>query len=351
MSRWPYFVAIALLLTGCSSAVDGKAFREGAAPAATTGGGEAKYPKYDPPADGSGFSAQVLDQPLALPVKQGEEGCDWLDSIKPDLQPLGLVSTKGTLSGCQFVFPGNKGAQVHAYSPYSWITQDSPVMEPVEIAGIKGRLYAFDPEPATFCSVNMDVRAYASIAVDAYDVDNDEGGVRAEHCELAKKVAEVVLKKFVPLAGGKPAPSTVQEPPAEALKNADICEVVKFTHANYAGVNAGREGAQKGESPVGPTCTHEVPYAKAVGMYTTGTGGLEAVPPKQGADVRDGKFGLLKARYEQTEETCAVSVQLPNGQVVQVDFIGKKKEAMKRTCVSAQLILAVSMVALIEGDA
>ncbi|MFD6068477.1 DUF3558 domain-containing protein [Amycolatopsis lurida] len=346
MSRWPVFVAVALLLTGCSSAIDGKAFREGSAPGAS----DTKFPRYTPPADGSGFSDQVLDQPLALPVEQGEEGCDWLESIKPDLQPLGLVSTKGTLSGCQFVFPNNKGAQVHAYSPYSWITQDSPVMEPVEIAGIKGRTYAFDPEPATFCSVNMDVRAYASIAVDAYDVDNDEGGTRAEHCELAKKVAEVVLKKFVPLAGGTPAPSTVQEPPAEALKNADICEVVKFTHANYAGVNAGREGAQKGEGPLGPTCTHEVPYAKAVGMYTNGTGGLEAVPPKAGAEVRNGQFGTLKARFEQTAEACALSVQLSNGQVVQVDFVGKKKEAMPRTCVSAQLILSVSMLALITGD-
>ncbi|ANN15162.1 hypothetical protein SD37_05475 [Amycolatopsis orientalis] len=346
MSRWPYFVAIALLLTGCSSAIDGTAFREGSAPGAS----ETKYPKYKPPADGSGFSDQVLDQPLALPSRQGEEGCTWLDSIKPDLQPLGLISTKGVLSGCQFVFPNNKGAQVHAYSPYSWITQDSAVMEPVEIAGIKGRTYAFDPEPATFCSVNMDVRAYASIAVDAYDVDSDEAGSRAEHCELAKKVAEVVLKKFVPLAGGKPAPGTVQEPPAEALEDADICEVVKFTHTNYAGINAGREGAQKGESPLGPTCTHEVAYAKAVGMYTTGMGGLEAVPPKQGAEVRNGMFGTLKARFEQTEETCALSVQLSNGQVVQVDFIGKKKEAMNRTCVSAQLILSVSMLALINGD-
>ncbi len=348
MSRWPYFVAIALLLTGCSSAVDGKAFREGSAPAASSG--ESKYPRYDPPADGSGFSDQVLDQPLALPAKQGEEGCDWLGSIESDLRPLGLVSTKGVLSGCQFVFPNNKGAQVHAYSPYSWITQDAALMEPVEIAGIEGRTYAFDKEPVTFCSVNMDVRAYASIAVDAYDVDNDEAGVRAEHCELAKKVAEVVLKKFVPLAGGKPAPSTVQEPPADALKNADVCEVVKFTHANYAGVNAGREGALKGESTLGPTCTHEVPYAKVVGMYTTGTGGLEAVPAKQGADVRNGKFGTLRARFEQTEETCALSVQLGNGQVVQVDFVGKKKEAMSRTCVSAQLVLSVSVLSLITGE-
>ncbi|WP_414939780.1 hypothetical protein [Amycolatopsis sp. cmx-11-51] len=349
MSRWPYLVVIALLLAGCSSAVDGKAFREGSAPAASSG--DAKYPRYDPPADGSGFSDQVLDQPLGLPAKQGEEGCGWLESIKPDLRPLGLVSTKGVLSGCQFVFPNNKGAQVHAYSPYSWITQDSPVMEPVEIAGIKGRKYAFDPDPVTFCSVNMDVRAYASIAVDAYDVDSDEAGVRAEHCELAKKVAEVVLKKFVPLAGGTPPPSTVQEPPTEALENADVCEVVKFTHANYAGVNAGREGAQKGESPLGPTCAHDVAYAKAVGMYTTGTGGLEAVPPKAGADVRNGEFGTLKARFEQTEETCAVSVQLTNGQVVQVDFVGKKKEAMKRTCVSAQLIMAAVVLDLITGDA
>ncbi|WP_181770417.1 DUF3558 domain-containing protein [Amycolatopsis pittospori] len=349
MSRWPYFVAIALLLTGCSSAIDGKAFREGAAPAASSDG-ESKYPQYKPPADGSGFSAQVLDQPLALPVVQSDEGCAWQDSIKAELQPLGLVSTKASLSGCQFVFPNNKGAQVHAYHPYGWVTQDSPVMEPVEIAGFKGRTYAFDPEPATFCSVNMDVRAYASIAVDAYDIGSDEGGVRAEHCELAKKVAEVVLKKFVPLAGGKPAPGTVQEPPAEALKDADVCEVVKFTHANYAGVNAGREGAQKGESPLGPTCTHEVAYAKVVGMYTTGTGGLEAVPPKAGADVRNGKFGTLKARFEQTEETCALSVQLGNGQVVQVDFVGKKKEAMSRTCVSAQLVLSVSVLSLITGE-
>ncbi|WP_410655317.1 hypothetical protein [Amycolatopsis sp. lyj-112] len=347
MSRWPYFVAIALLLTGCSSALDGKAFREGSAPGASSG--DAQYPRYDPPADGSGFSDQARDQPLALPVKQG--ACDWLDSIKPDLQPLGLVSAKEEFSGCQFVFPGNKGAQVHAYGAYSWITQDAAVMEPVEIAGIKGRTYAFDAAPVTFCSVNMDVRAYASIAVDAYDVGSDEAGNRDEHCALAKKVAEVVVKKFVPLAGGTPAASTVQEPAADALKAADVCEVVKFTHANYAGINSGRAGAQKGESPLGPTCTHEVAYAKAVGMYTTGTGGLEAVPPKPGADVRTGKFGTLEARFEQTEETCAVSVRLTNGQVVQVDFIGKKKEAMTRTCVSAQLIMSASMLGLITGDA
>jgi len=339
-------MAVTLLLTGCSSAVDGTAFREGSAPGAS----DAKYPRYQPPSDGSGFSDQVLDQPLALPATQGEGGCGWLDSIKPEMQPLGLVSTKGVLSGCQFVFPNNKGAQVHAYSPYSWITQDSAVMEPVEIAGIKGRKYAFDPEPVTFCSVNMDVRAYASIAVDAYDVDSDEAGNRAEHCELAKKVAEVVVKKFVPLAGGTPAQGTVQEPVPDALANADICEIVKFTHANYAGVNAGREGAQKGETSLGPTCTHEVPYAKVVGMYTNGVGGLEALPPKAGAEVRNEKFGSLKARYEQTAETCALSVQLGNGQVLQVDFIGKKKEAMSRTCVSARLVLSVSMLALITGE-
>jgi len=85
-------------------------------------------------------------------------------------------------------------------------------------------------------------------------------------------------------------------------------------------------------------------------MYTTGTGGLEAVPPKAGADVRNGKFGTLNARFEQTEETCALSVQLGNGQVVQVDFIGKKKEAMSRTCVSAQLVLSVSVLSLITGE-
>jgi hypothetical protein len=84
MSRWPYFVAIALLLTGCSSAIDGKAFREGSAPAVSSG--DTKYPQYKPPADGSGFSNQPLDQPLALPAKRGDEGCDWLEAIKPELQ-------------------------------------------------------------------------------------------------------------------------------------------------------------------------------------------------------------------------------------------------------------------------
>ncbi len=349
MSRWPYFVAIAVLLAGCASSIDGKAFREGGAPAA--GSGDSGLPQYKPPADGSGFSDQPLDQLLGIPAVQGEDGCDWIESFKADLQPLGVTGTKAVFSGCQFEFPNNKGAQVHAYGSYGWITQDSPVMEPVEIAGVKGRKYAFDEAPVTFCSVNMDVRAYASIAVDAYDTTSDEAGNRDEHCELAKKVAEILLKKYVPLAGGTPWPSTVQEPVADTLKNADICEVVKFTHTNFAGINAGREGAQKGESPLGPTCTHEVAYAKAVGMYTTGTGGLEAVPPKQGAEVQAAKFGPLKARYEQTAEACAVSAQLSNGQVVQVDFIGKKKESFDRTCVSAQLILAVSMLALVTREA
>ncbi|MFJ8910921.1 hypothetical protein [Amycolatopsis sp. NPDC102389] len=60
------------------------------------------------------------------------------------------------------------------------------------------------------------------------------------------------------------------------------------------------------------------------------------MPPKPGAEVRNGRSGTLEARL------CALSVQLSDGQVVQVDFVGKKK--------AAQLILSVSMLGLITGD-
>ncbi|EME63764.1 hypothetical protein [Amycolatopsis decaplanina] len=79
-----------------------------------------------------------------------------------------------------------------------------------------------------------------------------------------------------------------------------------------------------------------------------------ALPVKQGEEgcawLESIKPDLQPLGLVSTKGACALSVQLGNGQIVQVDFVGKKTEAMPRTCVSAQLIMAVSMVDLITGD-
>ncbi|WP_370944712.1 hypothetical protein AB5J62_37130 [Amycolatopsis sp. cg5] len=344
MSRWPALLAGLLLLTGCSTTITGSAFPLG-------GGPQADAPAYKPPTNGSGFSTDPLDQPLPLRSEVSKAACDWLPLVTEEMKPLGTVSSEAVLSGCQFVLPNNKGAQVHVYGPYNRITQTTSSVEPVQIAGLKGRVYTFDPPPVTFCSVLLDVRAYAALAVDGYDIGSEEAGNRAEHCEIAKKVAEVIAKKFVPLAGGTPWEGVVQEPPADALAKmpGGICEIVKFTHVNYAGISVPRGGGKEGVTPLGPSCAYESKYANAVGSYTTAGVGLAGVPEKPGARVTPGKFGVLPSRIEQTATSCTLSVELQSKQVLQTEFTPVAKDAKDKACESVKVTMAVSVASLISG--
>jgi hypothetical protein len=67
--------------------------------------------------------------------------------------------------------------------------------------------------------------------------------------------------------------------------------------------------------------------------------------------IQNGEFGVLPARTEQTTDTCLVSAQFGNGQVLQVEFKPAHERDHSITCPSAQVILASALATLIANAA
>lgn len=59
-------------------------------------------------------------------------------------------------------------------------------------------------EDPTFRTVELDIRAYASFIVGAYDHRDFAPSApdNKANCELANGAAEILVKRYVPLAGG-----------------------------------------------------------------------------------------------------------------------------------------------------
>jgi hypothetical protein len=333
--------ALSLALGGCSATVTGAA---GPASGPKSGSASSDGPSTDDPGDASGFSTAPLDQPLPLPTnKGGGEGCGWLESTLPQLRSLGAVKVESTSSGCQFELDNGQGVQVFLFGPYNRMTQDTALLRPVEIAGIKGRTVAFDGPPVTFCSVELDVRAYASLKVDGYELSSDEAGDREAHCEIAKRFAEVIAKLYVPLAGGTPWPQTNQKPADDLLAKTEPCEAIRFTDVFYSGISSGRDSGRADRTELGPTCQYQDGFATATVQIVTGTGGLAQLPKRAGAQLKESSFGTLPGRTEQTADACLLSVQFGNGQVLQLEFKPKNQRDYPATCQLAQVVMASAM--------
>jgi hypothetical protein len=335
---------LTMILGGCGGTGPGTAFP---ALSPKSGAASSESPRYDEPPDRGGFSTQPWDQPLPLPTRQSGNACGWLESALPALQPLGAVSVEDRASGCQFALSNGQGAQVHLYGPYNRITEDTALLQPVDIAGIKGRVYVFDPPPSIFCSVELDIRAYASLKVDGYELSSDEAGDRQAHCELAMRVAEVIAKRYVPLAGGTPWPQTRQQPADDVLSRTEPCETVRFTDVNYGGISSGRDSGRQGSTVLGPTCQYQSDYASATVQIVTATTGLAQLPQHSGTRGQDTAFGVLPARIEQAADRCWLSVQFGNGQVLQLEFTPNRARDYPITCMAAKVIMASAMATLI----
>jgi hypothetical protein len=280
---------------------------------------------------------------MPLPTNMGGAACGWMESTLPLLRPLGADKFEATASGCQFELNNGQGVQINLFGPYNRIIQDTALLRPVEVAGVKGRTFAFDGPPVTFCSVELDIRAYGALRVDGYELAGDEAGDREAHCELAKRVAEVIVKRYVPLAGGTPWPQTRQKPADDLLAKTAPCEAVRFTHMVFGGISSGPDSGRADHTALGPTCQYQSDYATATVQIVTATGGLAQLPKRAEARAKDSMFGALPARTEQTADACLLSVQFGNGQVLQLEFKPTHERDKRTACMSAQVILASAM--------
>ena len=216
------------------------------------------FSSYTPPADGSGYG-QMIDQPMPLPptsVRNFE--CEWMDEALPLLAPLNIRYANGTMSGCQMGAgdTSHEIIQVRLNGPYKSMSSPTVMLEPVEIAGLHGRKFLLDPpEDPTFCTVELDVGAYAAFTVDAFDHRDfapsapDNSG----NCELATKAAEILVKRYVPLAGGTPFDGTRQRPDDKDLRALAPCEFVR--NPIYSPVTV--DDPKSTEESFGTSCTYE----------------------------------------------------------------------------------------------
>lgn len=302
---------------------------------------------YTPPDDGSGYG-QPIDQPMPLPMTTlAGSGCGWIDDALPSLAPLKLKYANETGSGCQFG-AGNTSheiIQVHLSGPYSAIEQATAMLEPVEVAGIPGRLYVFEPvEDPTFCSIKLDIRAYAAFTVDGFDHKDfaPSAADNRANCELATKAADILVRKYVPLAGGTPFAGTEQRPDDAALRELEPCEFVR--NPIYTPVI--EDDPKSGTADFGTTCTYEDENGALRELITDGTGGLDDFRRQlRNSQVTTLSFGDYPARQEQNDEGCVLAIETGDGQVLAVDYTNNGP--IDESCQIAGVALAASVSAQI----
>ncbi|MEU3269611.1 hypothetical protein ABZ639_02130 [Saccharomonospora sp. NPDC006951] len=296
--------------------------------------GESSIPAYEPENPAEAHSTAEWDQPLPLPV---DAECGWTDDAMPDMERLGFARAGVSGTGCQFIKDDeNTVVQVRTYQPYNAVSQDSQLMEPVEVAGLTGRKYDFGySEDSTHCSVELDVRSLGSLAVDGYA--RDDGGDRDAHCDMALSAAEALAARYVPLAGGTPHPDAPEGPPEDLLAQGTACDVIG-TSPVYFGISS--EGGRQETDDRGELCRFEEGGLSLDALVTAEPAGLAGLPAKEGTTVTEASLGSLPLRTEQTPDRCVVSAEFGNGQVLSVDLGSAEGEADPATCFVGRVVLA-----------
>lgn len=261
---------------------------------------------------------EPIDQPLPLPVTNLDEAsCSWLDDALPALAPLGLKYANGTASGCQFgagdevVDTRPEIIQVWLASPYDEnIDGPTTMEEKIEVAGLPAQRYQFEygkDEDPTFCTVEVDVRAMAALSVDGFNHRDNPGTDNKGTCEIATKAAEILVRKYVPLAGGTPFRLTAQRPDDERLTGLEPCGLVR----NSIFTPVLDDDASTSETDLGSTCTYEDEYGTVRELIAEETHSLDDLPPLlEGSQQSTFSFGgEFPARQEWTDDGCAVAIE------------------------------------------
>ncbi len=306
------------------------------------------FTQYSPPADGDGYGLPI-DQPLPLPpTSSTSDECPWMDEALPLLAQLNIRYANGTMSGCQMGAgdTSHEIIQVRLNAPYMPLNQATAMLEPVEIAGLRGRMFLLEPvEDPTFCTVTLDIRAYAAFTVDAYDHRDFAPSApdNRANCELAKAAAEILVERYVPLAGGTPWAGTPQRPTTERLRAVEPCEFV----INPIFSPVIEDNPKTREESWGTSCVYADDNGTLTELLTNGTGGLDDLP-RQLADGQstDGIFGDYPARIEQAENACSIAIETDDGQALGVSYTHNSPTA--EACPIAGVNLAEAIASQLE---
>lgn len=317
------------LAAGCASEIAGT----------PTPGAEGDTPATTDPA---GYGGPV-DQPMPLPPLLADDACDWMDDALHDLAPLDLKDTHAAASGCMLGADGDRRELIQARlsGPYDRFTEPTDMLEPVEVAGLTGRLFRLaDDDDPTGCSIQLDIRSYSAFTVDAF---NDEASASGEtddsaNCELATSAAEILVRKYVPLAGGKPFRGTKQRADDETVGTLGPCEFVQT--AVYS--PASDKDQTAGTADFGTTCTYTSQYGTLRELMTDGTGGLDDLPTQ----IPDGEtteltFGDYPARQEKSDKACLIAFETDSGRVLGADYTNN--EPATELCQVVRTVLASSI--------
>jgi hypothetical protein len=137
------------------------------------------------------------------------------------------------------------------------------------------------------------------------------------NCELATKAAEILVKRYVPLAGGTPYEGTEQRPPEEKLRGLEPCEFV----TNPISSPVIEDNPKTADEDFGTICTYADDNGTLRELITGGTGGLDDLPRQ----LDDGHttaitFGDYPARLEHGADACAIAIETGDGQALGVDY-------------------------------
>lgn len=335
-------IVAGMVATACSSRIAGS-------PSAAEEGDvvPVEVPAYEPPADGSGFATQPMDQAFPLPSWFWSGRQDICDGITAEVvAQAGGVTMAPNPAGCNIKFSGTEVVQVALAGPYNWITDPTHFVRPVTIAGLEGRERALSTQGLGECTVEVNTRSPLSLMAVAWNPANPNGGDRELRCATARKVVEAIVTRYVPAAGGTPWPATPQAPPADASAGMTACEIVNDSAAVYGATSP--KSKKAGTDPLGTTCTYASNSTELVGFVTddgTNTGLDDIEPRVPHAEVTDRTLATLPARQEAAGNTCALLVEFTPGRVLGITHeVGADGAA----CKFAEVVAAVVLYHLVD---
>lgn len=337
-----------VLLGGKEGSLSGSPFAGSTTSLPTSRPSSSSLPSMPVLPDGSGFSSAPLDQPYPVPdfFWPGlRDVCEW---ITPEMarQAGGTGEVRPQEAGCNVVRGGNELVQVSSVGPYDWVMDPARFMRPVTIAGLQAREYAFIGQGQGECSLLVNTRAPVAIQFAAWNPTDRDGGSFEERCRVVRRVAEVLVRRYVPAAGGTPWHRTPQRPAADVGVDMVACELVDQSAAVEGSTDPRR--AATGTDPLGTTCTYEGNDTKLVGLVTDGpdTGLSDVEPRLPDATVTERRLGELPARMEEAGTDCAISVEFAQRRIFTITY--HVEGVLGLACPTAEVVAANVLTKLID---
>lgn len=192
------------------------------------------------PTDGTGFSTTPFDQPAPAPDlfwPKLTSTCQWLT---PEIAKAagGTGKLVPTEAGCDAHLPGTTDVvQIAAAGPYDYLNDTVRFSRPITIAGLQARERSFKEQGKGECAVDADTRSYTTLTLVVWNAVKPDSGDATKRCAVGRRFMEVIVKKFVPLAGGTPWSRTLQKPGPNAGADKTACDIAGEGVAAYGSMD------------------------------------------------------------------------------------------------------------------